>query len=125
MCHLSHIARIPFTDLETGIYLYAWAMGTTPCASDTLTWINPFDSQRDSSSWQYSAARGAISPALPEGRYYISVRAFNNVVRGGALATTVCNSVPLVVDTTKPILSSFLLNFDDDASLLAADYNTS
>jgi len=99
-------------------------MGTTPCASDVLTWINPFDSQRDSSSWRYSAARGEISPVLAEGRYYISVRAFNNVVRGGALATTVCNSVPLVIDITKPILNSFLLNFDDNASQLDAYFNT-
>ena len=64
-------------------------------------------------------------PPLPEGRYYASVRAFNNVVRGGPLATTVCNNVPLAIDRTPPYLNTFLVGFNDEIMQLTAGYNVS
>jgi hypothetical protein len=87
-----------------------------------LDWVDPFSSQRDSSSWSYTAAR-ANMPPMPQGKYYVSVRAYNNVVRGGPLLTTVCNTVPLVVEYVPPILNTFLIEYSDISSELQFSYN--
>lgn len=109
-------------DIETGMFMYTWALGTAPCRSDVLPWLDPFSNQRDSSTWSYAAALSGFAP-LADGRYYVSVRGFNNVQRGGPLATTVCNSVPIAVDTTQPVQNSFLVSFSDEEMLLKADFN--
>lgn len=102
--------------------MYAWSLGSKPCSNDVLDWLNPFNSHRDSSSWSYTGARGNIGP-LPEGRYYFNVRAFNSVIRGGPLSTTVCNTVPLAVDITKPIMHSFNITYNDDREALQYFFN--
>ena len=114
--------RVPFTDLETGIYKYVWSMGTKPCQSDSIAWNDPFASHMNSTTWSYGASLGNVGP-LSEGFYYMNVRAFNNVVRGGPLATTVCNTVPLVIDRSNPVVNSFLLSYDDEALLLYYRFN--
>ena len=102
--------------------MYAWALGTKPCQNDVLDWLDPFASQRDQSAWSFTGARGNISP-MPEGRYYLSVRGFNNVIRGGPLATTVCDTVPLIIDMTKPVKNEFIVAFDDSIEYLVITYN--
>jgi hypothetical protein len=71
----------------------------------------------------YTAGRVEFPP-LPEGKYYVTVRGFNNIVRGGPLVTTVCNSVPLAIDRTPPVLNSLLVSYDDINPALSAAYNT-
>ena len=97
-------------------------MGTTPCSNDVLDWIDPFYGQPDSSSWSFTGARSNVGP-LQQGSYYISVRAFNTIIRGGPLSTALCNSVPLVVDITGPIMNSFTVNYMDATATLYAVYN--
>jgi hypothetical protein len=108
-------------DNETGIFMYAWAAGTEVCGTDVVRWRDPFASQRDSTHWSFASSLSQLGP-LPDGLYYLSVRAYNNVQRGGPLVTTVCNTVPLVIDTTKPVLVNFTTDYDDNSSALIARY---
>ena len=97
-------------------------MGTQPCKSDTILWHDPFAGHMDSTTWSFGAALGGVGPVL-EGRYYMNIRAFNTVVRGGPLATTVCNTVPLAVDRSNPVVNYFVLKYDDDSLQLSYLYN--
>ena len=60
---------------------------------------------------------------LPDGAYFASVQALNNVVFGGALVTTVCHSTPIIVDTSSPQLHLVEdIFYDEDFDLLAVYY---
>jgi hypothetical protein len=112
----------PFTDDETGIFMYAWALGTQPCLNDALDWLDPFSSTQSDADWSYDGARSEI-PALPEGFYYLNVRAYNKIIRGGPLATTVCDTVPLIIDASKPVMNSFIVKYSDEARELQYIHN--
>ncbi|XP_070573548.1 uncharacterized protein [Ptychodera flava] len=116
-----------FHDDETGIFGYTWAVGTSPCQEDIVAHKDPHSHVFEESEWTH---RGSTSnfhvPILPDGRYYITVRAINKVDFGGPMATTVCHSTPYTIDTTEPFVNEVLfLGYDEDTCMIAAYYNVS
>ena len=110
-----------FTDNETGIWGYTWAVGTEPCEANVSPFDDPHSHLADNSYWTYQGFANDLS--MPDGKYYITVQALNNIVFGGALVTSVCHSVALIVDTTPPILLCVEdVFFDGDFELLAVYY---
>ena len=73
--------------------------------------------------WTNTAVVSGITPKLPEGFYWFSVKAYNNIQRGGPLTTTVCSTVPLAIDITKPVFNSMQLDYDDDTRSITINYN--
>ncbi|OPL20852.1 hypothetical protein AM593_04348, partial [Mytilus galloprovincialis] len=58
-------------------------------------------------------------------RYYISVRALNNVEYGGPLATTVCHSTPISVDNSPPLaLEIYDISYNEITSTIRAKHNS-
>lgn len=111
-----------FHDNETDIWGYTWSAGTSVCATDVQAWDDPHDHLADKSYWTHQGA--ATDLLLPDGPYYVSVQALNSVVFGGALVTSVCHSMALIVDTTPPILH-FVDNvfYDEDFDLMGIYYS--
>ncbi len=110
-------------DNETGIYIYFFGVGTAPCQADVLTWRDPHHTLRSADEWTRSASINNIDPVLKEGFYYLTVKAFNNIVRGGPLVTSLCNTIALVVDITKPIINSLDVGYDDPSRSVTYDFN--
>ena len=60
----------------------------------------------------------------PDGRYYVTIRAINQVEYGGLLVTTICHSTPLAIDNTPPIIYEiYNIKYDDVSYNLTADFN--
>nr|XP_006817093.1 PREDICTED: uncharacterized protein LOC100376421 [Saccoglossus kowalevskii] len=104
-----------FHDDETGILGYTWAVGTDVCQED----IHP---HTDPHEWTNKGIAHSLS--LPDGFYYVTVRAINNVEFGGPLATTVCHSTPLAIDNTPPYVHDiFNIEYDEDTCIISEEYN--
>ncbi|XP_022100338.1 uncharacterized protein LOC110984441 [Acanthaster planci] len=91
-------------DNETGIHGYTWSIGSDVCADDISRHIDPHAHLFDESQWTHQGL--VVNINLPDGAYYISVRALNKVEFGGPMALTVCHSTPLTIDRTPPIVYS-------------------
>ncbi|XP_022103294.1 uncharacterized protein LOC110986022 [Acanthaster planci] len=91
-------------DNETGIHGYTWSIGYDICNDDVSIHIDPHAHLFDESEWTHQGL--IVNVNLPDGAYFITVRAFNKVEFGGPMALTVCHSNPLVIDNTPPIIYS-------------------
>lgn len=60
-----------------------------------------------------------------DGEYYITLRALNEVLYGGPLATTVCHTTPLTVDNSPPLVwEVYDIQYDEDTYNLTAKQNS-
>lgn len=113
-----------FADPESGIWGYAWAVGTKLCGDDIVKFEDPYKHIPSPNHWTSTGFHDNLD--LKDGEYYATVEALNNVLFGGALVTTVCHSVPFLVDTTPPEFHNITdVMFDEDFDILAAYYNVS
>ncbi|XP_046574117.1 uncharacterized protein LOC124282192 [Haliotis rubra] len=115
------------TDNETGILGYSLTVGTQICEELIHPHHDPHKHLLDESEWTHT---GLISPIpaphnpLPDGKYYITLRALNKVDYGGPLVTTICHTTPLVVDNSPPLLFEvYNVSYDEDTFLINAQYN--
>jgi hypothetical protein len=101
-------------------------VGTTICGTDIANFSDPNAHLSSRKFWTNTAY--ARSLHLPDGPYYVTVQAINNVVHGGAMVTTVCHSTPIMVDTTPPYFTKGISDddivFDEDFNLMALYYST-
>ncbi|CAG2189848.1 unnamed protein product [Mytilus edulis] len=115
-----------FNDNETGIFGYTWSVGTTVCGTDIASFSDPHAHLSSPKFWTNTGY--ARNLHLPDGPYYVTVQAINNVVHGGAMVTTVCHSTPITVDTTPPFFSRGVTDddivFDEDFNLMAMYFDT-
>ena len=101
-------------------------MGTSPGSCDLLPHTDPHAQLRLTSpdSWTYSSVLAGLE--LPEGDYYITVRATNRIAYGGPLFTTVQHSTPYRVDTTPPLIGSDVdVSYNSSTNQLAVRYEAS
>ncbi|XP_041378093.1 uncharacterized protein LOC121390363 [Gigantopelta aegis] len=114
-------------DRESGILGYTWTVGRSPCEELIHPHHDPHKHFFDKSEWTNI---GLISPIpaehnpLPDGLYYITVRALNNVKYGGPLTTTICHTTPYAIDNTKPFVHEvFNVKYDEETFIVSAQYN--
>ncbi|XP_060074374.1 uncharacterized protein LOC132554093 [Ylistrum balloti] len=123
----NHIASVNFDgfhDDESGISGYTWMVGQTVCTQDIVEESDPHKHHSSEKYWTHNGYEKNLH--LQDGPYYVTVRALNNIVFGGALVTTVCHSTPFTVDTTAPIFTKVLdIFYDEDFDLLAVYFNAS
>jgi hypothetical protein len=114
-----------FTDPESDIWGYTFAVGRNVCGSDvTGGFRDPQPDNPHPDPWTVTGIAKDVE--MEDGDYYVTVQALNNVVFGGALVTTVCLSVPFRVDTTPPVIHEVqLMMFDEDFDILSVYYNAS
>ena len=116
----------PFSDPESGIFGYTWCIGTSIGSCDVMPHVDPHAQLGliSSEAWTYS---GLASPLdLPEGAYYITIRATNQIAYGGPLFTTVQHSTPYIVDTTPPIVSDAVdIDYNSSTNQLSVGFRAS
>ncbi|KAK7496779.1 hypothetical protein BaRGS_00011988 [Batillaria attramentaria] len=113
-----------FKDEECGIHGYTFAVGTTVCGSDVVSFRDPHTSIHNPDDWTHTGVVKDIH--LSDGSYYVTVQAVNDVIHGGDLVTTVCHSTPFLVDTTPPLMNSVdEVLFDETFRFLVVYYNAS
>jgi N-acetyl-anhydromuramyl-L-alanine amidase AmpD len=83
----------PTSDTNSGLARYWFAIGTTPCDSNVITWTN---------NWGYDTAHVANLTLSTGQMYYFSVRAEN----GAGLVTPCYSSDGVLVDLTTGIYSN-------------------
>ncbi|KAL3873866.1 hypothetical protein ACJMK2_036950, partial [Sinanodonta woodiana] len=116
-------------DKETGLLGYSWAVGTRFCEELIHYHHDPHRHLLSQSQW---TNMGLIYPipapytVLPDGKYYVTLRALNNVQYGGPLSLTVCHTTPYVVDTSPPLFHEiFNMKYNEDTFEIFAQYNVS
>ena len=110
-----------FHDDESGIGGYTWAVGTKICGTDIVSPRDPHEHLAHKSHWTHSAHEYV---SLPDGEYYFTVQALNDIIFGGPMVTTLCHSVPLVVDNTPPVFAEDeTYVYDSDFNVLMLLYN--
>ncbi|XP_069118468.1 uncharacterized protein [Argopecten irradians] len=110
-----------FHDNETGIWGYTWWAGTAICESDIVKERDPHSHLSHNKYWTHTGYTKDLY--LPDGQYYVTVSAINNVVYGGALVTTVCHTTPIDIDTTPPVFQNVTgVYFDESFDILAVYY---
>ncbi|XP_069118473.1 uncharacterized protein [Argopecten irradians] len=110
-----------FHDNETGIWGYTWWAGTAICGSDIVKERDPHSHLSHNKYWTHTGYTKDLY--LPDGQYYVTVSAINNVVYGGALVTTVCHTTPIDIDTTPPVFQNVTgVYFDESFDILAVYY---
>ena len=95
-----------FADPESGIHGYEWAVGSKVCEDDIWPFQDPHQHVAVSDDWTHEGLAyplGDNETGLEAGTYFVSVRAYNKVVHGGGLVTSVCKSRPFAVDKTPPL----------------------
>lgn len=111
-----------FEDTETGIYGYAWCIGTSPGTCDTLPFTDPHAHLSNQDFWTNTGL--ATFTDLPDGPYFITIQAINNVQYGGPQVTTVQHSTEYLVDTTCPILSGVeVISYNASTNQLVVVFN--
>lgn len=74
--------------------------------------------------WTYSAVLSDLE--LPEGAYYITIRATNQIAYGGPLFTTVQHASPYIVDTTPPVVGDGVdVSYNSSTNQLSVEYEAS
>jgi len=110
-----------FNDNETGIWGYTWSSGYTICGNDVVSERDPHAHHSHSKYWTHNGY--AKNLFLTDGQYFVTVKAINSVVHGGALVTTVCHSTPYTIDTTPPYFRGISeLYFDEYFDILGIYY---
>ncbi|XP_048258717.1 uncharacterized protein LOC124137708 isoform X1 [Haliotis rufescens] len=116
-------------DKETGILGYSWTVGRQICEELIHPHHDPHRHLLDESGWTNT---GLISPIpaphdpLPDGKYYITLRALNKVNYGGPLGTTICHTTPLGIDNSPPLLHEiYNISYDEETFFINAQYNAS
>ncbi|KAL4222206.1 hypothetical protein ACF0H5_018244 [Mactra antiquata] len=111
-----------FHDNESGIWGYTWAVGTTVCGTDIVSYRDPYAHLSSKKFWTDSGFQKGIH--LPDGPYYVTVQALNGAELGGSLVTTVCHSTPFIVDTSPPVFGGVTdIIYDEDFDLIAIYYD--
>ncbi|XP_033747032.1 uncharacterized protein LOC117332256 [Pecten maximus] len=122
--HLASVNFDGFHDDESGIWGYTWMVGQLVCTQDVVEESDPHKHHSSEKYWTHSGYEKNLH--LQDGPYFVTVRALNNVIFGGALVTTVCHSTPFTVDTTAPIFTKVLdIFYDEDFDILAVYFNAS
>ena len=112
------------SDPESGIYSYGWCIGTSVGTCNIMPFTDPFPGYVNRHELWTSTGVAPFQTALPDGTYYVSVQAINNVVYGGAMATIFEHSTPYVIDTSPPVVQ-FLPNgtaYDASSNQLSLTY---
>ncbi|XP_048250793.1 uncharacterized protein LOC124111176 [Haliotis rufescens] len=116
-------------DKESGILGYSWTVGRQVCEELIHPHHDPHRHLFDQSEWTNSGLITALPDAmnpLPDGKYYITLRALNNVEYGGPLVTTICHTTPLGIDNTQPFVHEvYDVEYDEDTYVITAKYNAS
>lgn len=110
-------------DLESGIFAYTWCIGTSVGSCDILPHTDPHRELGliSASTWTYSGV--FADQYLPDGAYYITVRATNQIAYGGPLFTTVQHSTPYRVDTTHPFVSEDIqVHYNSSTNQISVEY---
>ncbi|XP_063408925.1 uncharacterized protein LOC134692405 [Mytilus trossulus] len=118
-----------FNDRESGLLGYTIYVGMAVCEDLIHPHHDPHKHFFEKSQWPHNAMIYPI-PApyetLPDDKYYITVRALNEVEYGGPLATTVCHSKPLGVDNSPPhVWEIYDIRYDENTYNLTAKHNSS
>ncbi|XP_078620549.1 uncharacterized protein LOC144887293 isoform X2 [Branchiostoma floridae x Branchiostoma japonicum] len=113
-----------FHDNETGIFGYTWSAGTERCQDNIHPHKDPHSHLFDESEWTHTGIAHPLD--LPDGKYYVNVRAVNKVEYGGPLATTVCHSRPYAIDNTEPFINEVHnMLYNDQTHVISSSYNVS
>ncbi|KAI0241220.1 hypothetical protein LSAT2_032838 [Lamellibrachia satsuma] len=108
-------------DNETGMLMYTWAVGTSPCGGDVVPHNDPHEHLASASEWTNIGVAFPLN--LPDNKYYVTVRAINNI-EFGPLALSVCHAQPYAVDTTPPIIYAVNhVTYDEDTFLISYRVN--
>ncbi|KAK2165039.1 hypothetical protein NP493_1368g00012 [Ridgeia piscesae] len=108
-------------DHETGMLMYTWAVGTSPCGDDIVTHNDPHEHIASASEWTNVGLAFPLN--LPDGKYYVTVRGINDI-EFGPLALSVCHAQPFAIDTTPPIIYEvYDLAYDEDSFLISFRMN--
>ncbi|GFR58918.1 protein jagged-2 [Elysia marginata] len=115
-------------DDESGLRGFAFAVGTSICGEEIHPFHDPYKHltpKDDDSQWSgIGVVELPEGEKLPDGKYYVTVRAINQVEYGGPLVTTFCHSTPLAIDNTPPIIYEiYNIKYDDVSYNLTADFN--
>ncbi|XP_048258679.1 uncharacterized protein LOC124137747 [Haliotis rufescens] len=115
-------------DKETGILGYSWTVGRQICEELIHPHHDPHRNLFDESAWTNTGViipRAPYDP-LPDGKYYVTLRALNKVEYGGPLATTICHTTPLGIDNTPPFLYEiYNISYNEDTFTINAQFNAS
>ena len=117
-----------FSDPESGIFSYTWCIGLSVGSCDVLNHTDPHLQLGLTSPdlWTYLAVHAPSGLDLPEGAYYITIRATNQIAYGGPLFTTVQHTTPYVVDTTPPQVSDNVgVDYNSSTDRLSVSYEVS
>lgn len=101
-------------------------MGTSVGSCDILPHTDPHAQLGLTSphTWTHSAV--LTDRTLPEGTYYVTVRATNRIAYGGPLFTAVQHSTAYVVDTTPPVINEVVdVSYNASTNQLAVGYDAS
>ncbi|ESO82597.1 hypothetical protein LOTGIDRAFT_236952 [Lottia gigantea] len=112
-------------DKETGIHGYSFAAGHSICEETLDEHKDPHAHLYDESEWTHTGIikRDENDP-IPDGKYYLTVRALNKVEYGGPLVTSFCHSTPYVIDNSVPFVHEvFNVRYDEESEDLSAEYN--
>ena len=116
----------PFLDPESDIFSYTWCIGTSVGSCDVLPHTDPHTALGlvSADTWTYT---GVFSDQyLPDGAYYVTVRATNGIAYGGPLFTTVQHTTPYKVDTTPPFVSEDArVSYNASTNQLTVEYEAS
>ncbi|KAK7498950.1 hypothetical protein BaRGS_00009759 [Batillaria attramentaria] len=111
-----------FRDMECGIYKFLWAVGISMCGTEISNFTDPHVTMLHPDDWTHLGLAKGLH--LAEGNHYVTVQAINDIIHGGDLVTTVCHSLPFIVDITPPVVYGVNeVVFDDTFRFLAVYYN--
>ncbi|PVD18248.1 hypothetical protein C0Q70_21774, partial [Pomacea canaliculata] len=119
-----------FHDDQSSIRGYSLTAGRKPCEEllheyhDPHRHLVPLD---DETQWTHTGIMNMKEGRkVPDGKYYVTIRALNKVEYGGPLATTVCHTTPYVIDTTPPVIYEvYGTRYDEMTYLITTKYNAS
>eukprot|EP00105_Crassostrea_gigas_P044578 XP_019928726.1 PREDICTED: uncharacterized protein LOC105342845 [Crassostrea gigas] len=116
-------------DNETGILGYSVTAGESICEEKIKQHHDPHAHLFDRSQWTHTVMMTPLEEPytiLPDGPYYITVRAINNIQYGGALSTSICHSSPYIVDNSPPLVYEvYNVRYDEHKFNLSLSHNSS
>ncbi|XP_062596534.1 uncharacterized protein LOC134257978, partial [Saccostrea cucullata] len=116
-------------DNETGLLGYSVTAGEKICEEKIKAHHDPHAHLFDESQWTNSVMMTPLEAPytiLPDGAYFITVRAINKVKYGGPLATTFCHSTPYIVDNSPPLIYEiYNIYYDEEQFNLSITHNSS
>ncbi|KAJ8321023.1 hypothetical protein KUTeg_002610 [Tegillarca granosa] len=113
-------------DKESGILGYTITVGFKPCEDSVHGWHDPMKHFYHESQWTHSAMINPIDAPytiMPDGKYYVTVRALNKVEYGGPLSTSVCHTTPYIIDNSPPIVYE-IYNVQYEDHVVSLEHNS-